>query len=305
MVGAVSVAEDDDARTMLATFLFYFVHWAVTRGALQQSLPTAAGFLSTWSIDYMRMSLACLLTFAISSAFLLPPVRRLLARGMPIDPDSVLDCTALVLVAYYVGYTFAQLTLLGGLDSLAEGTVSPSLLDLALGGLFMVAFALAGVGWGTRRRLSETLSRLKLQAMTYRQWGIAGGLTIAFLAFDYTVSLAWSKLDPGSYATVSRAMAGLFGDLVVPGKALVLALSAGVGEELLFRGALQPRLGIWFTSLAFALGHLQYGFSPALVEVFIISIVLAYLRQKANTTTCVVVHTAYNFLDLLLLPFFP
>lgn len=37
------------------------------------------------------------------------------------------------------------------------------------------------------------------------------------------------------------------------------SLCAGVGEELLFRGALQPILGLWFTSLLFTAAHFQTG----------------------------------------------
>ena len=36
---------------------------------------------------------------------------------------------------------------------------------------------------------------------------------------------------------------------------LWIAVAAGVGEELLFRGALQPLLGIWLTSLLFVAAH--------------------------------------------------
>jgi membrane protease YdiL (CAAX protease family) len=38
---------------------------------------------------------------------------------------------------------------------------------------------------------------------------------------------------------------------------LWIALAAGVGEELLFRGALQPLLGIWATSLLFVVAHVR------------------------------------------------
>ncbi len=36
---------------------------------------------------------------------------------------------------------------------------------------------------------------------------------------------------------------------------VLIALSAGVGEEMLFRGVLQPHLGLWWTSLLFGLAH--------------------------------------------------
>ena len=36
---------------------------------------------------------------------------------------------------------------------------------------------------------------------------------------------------------------------------LWIAIAAGLGEELFFRGALQPLFGIWITSLIFVLAH--------------------------------------------------
>jgi membrane protease YdiL (CAAX protease family) len=87
----------------------------------------------------------------------------------------------------------------------------------------------------------------------------------------------------------------LFNDLVSPLAALAVSLSAGVGEELLFRGALQPRFGLVLTSLLFAVGHAHYGLSPATVEVFVIGLVLGLVRRRINTTTCIVIHAAIIF----------
>jgi membrane protease YdiL (CAAX protease family) len=42
---------------------------------------------------------------------------------------------------------------------------------------------------------------------------------------------------------------------VSPSDALVLALASGIAEEVLFRGAIQPALGLWWTSLLFGLLH--------------------------------------------------
>jgi len=43
-----------------------------------------------------------------------------------------------------------------------------------------------------------------------------------------------------------------------PGLMLLLGLSAGIGEEITLRGALQPKLGLALTSLLFAALHVQY-----------------------------------------------
>jgi len=165
--------------------------------------------------------------------------------------------------------------------------------------------ALAGVGLLMRRDLRATLERLGLEWMTARQWGLVILVILLFLAFDYTVLWVWQQLWTDSHALVGDITANLFSNLVSPLTALAVGLSAGVGEELLFRGALQPRFGLVLTSLLFAIGHAHYGLSPAIVEVFVVGLVLGLVRLRTNTTACLVIHAGYDFLELLLFPYFP
>ena len=51
-----------------------------------------------------------------------------------------------------------------------------------------------------------------------------------------------------------------------------LAATAGVVEEAFFRGFLQPRIGIWLSTLFFALAHLSYGQPFLLVGVALLSL---------------------------------
>jgi membrane protease YdiL (CAAX protease family) len=73
-----------------------------------------------------------------------------------------------------------------------------------------------------------------------------------------------------------------------------LGLAAALGEETVFRGALQPRFGLVFTSILFALLHSQYGLSFSTIAVFVIGLVLGVLRLRANTTTAMITHAVYN-----------
>ena len=88
----------------------------------------------------------------------------------------------------------------------------------------------------------------------------------------------------------------LLGEIDSVGDWLLLAVAAGIGEEILFRGALQPVLGIWVTSLLFAIVHTQYGLSVATVLIFIVGYVLGIIRRRQNTTVAILLHAAYNFL---------
>jgi hypothetical protein len=164
----------------------------------------------------------------------------------------------------------------------------------------LLLFALAGVGLFIRRDKWGVLERLGLQLPTWRQLAGVVAAVALLLAFGAAVNFAWQQIDPAGYALVDRVTNHLFGNLLSVGGALVLGLSAGISEELLFRGAVQPRLGLWAATILFAVGHLQYGLTVAMLEVFVIGLVLGLVRIRTNTTNCILVHAGYNAFVVLL-----
>jgi membrane protease YdiL (CAAX protease family) len=78
-----------------------------------------------------------------------------------------------------------------------------------------------------------------------------------------------------------------------------VGISAGLGEEILFRGLIQPVFGVLATSALFALIHLHYGPTPLLLELFLIGIVLGLVRQRWNTTAAIWVHGGFDFFALI------
>ena len=64
----------------------------------------------------------------------------------------------------------------------------------------------------------------------------------------------------------------------------------------MFRGALQPRLGLIATALLFTCIHTQYGVSLDALSVFLIALGLGLIRKYTNTTTSVISHTTYNLI---------
>ncbi len=257
------------------------------------------------SANYGGLALTLGLTAVLGALPLIPAVRRGLARWLEIEPTSCVHTTALAFAVYFVGLTLAQVALIGDLSKLTSVEARLSILDMLATTLPLAPVALVGVGFLVRRDLRATLERLGLSRMTARQWGLVILVILLFLAFDYTVLWVWQQLWPASYTLVGDITTNLFNDLGKPLAALAVGLSAGIGEELLFRGALQPRFGLLLTSLLFAIGHAHYGLSPAMIEVFVVGLVLGLVRLRTNTTTCLVVHAGYNFLNLLLLPYFP
>jgi membrane protease YdiL (CAAX protease family) len=76
---------------------------------------------------------------------------------------------------------------------------------------------------------------------------------------------------------------------------ILLGVSAGVGEELLVRGALQPRAGLFWASVLFTAGHVQYTWF-GMLTILLLGISLGLVRARANTTTAIVVHALYDIL---------
>jgi hypothetical protein len=252
------------------------------------------------SANWPGVAVATFLTALVAFLPLLPAVRRGVSRLLPLDPDSAVHTTALTLAIYQIGLSLAQMALIGDLETLTQTGLSLTIWDIVLTGVPLTLFALTGVGLFIRRDGRGTLERLGLRRPTGRQLLAAVGITLLFLAFDYGVNLLWEQLDPAGYDLLDRVTQNLFGGLITVGGALALGLSAGISEELLFRGAVQPRLGLLLTSVLFALGHLQYGLTLATLEVFVIGLVLGLVRNRANTTVCILIHASYNAAGVLL-----
>jgi membrane protease YdiL (CAAX protease family) len=254
----------------------------------------------TLTINWLGVAAACGLTALLAFLPLFPGLRRRLARWLPIDPDSYVHTTALVFAIYQIGLSLGQLALIGSLETLTEAGLTLTIWDVLLSGLPWVLFALAGVGLFIRRGWRQAVDRLGLHRPTWRHLLVALAATLLLLALDYAVNLGWQALDSTSYDLLERVTENLFGGLATVGGALVLGLSAGISEELLFRGAVQPRLGLILASLLFAVGHMQYGLSIATLEVLVIGLVLGLLRNRTSTTVAILVHAGYNTVGTLL-----
>ncbi|MFZ1266465.1 MAG: CPBP family intramembrane glutamic endopeptidase [Anaerolineae bacterium] len=225
----------------------------------------------------------------------IPALRRGLARVLPLDPASVVHATALVFAVYLLGSVPIQLAMLGGsLDSLSDMGSLLGISELWQQGAAFIIMGLFGVGLWLRRTTDEVTNRLGLHMPSARQWGLVAGLAVLFVLLDQGVAWAWANFDPVSFERIGKVSNALFGGLITPLGALTIGLSAGLGEELIFRGALQPRFGLILTSFLFAVIHVQYGLSPAVVQVFVLGLVLGIIRQRGNLTMSIALHTLYN-----------
>lgn len=82
--------------------------------------------------------------------------------------------------------------------------------------------------------------------------------------------------------------------------AIVIGITAGVGEELAVRGVLQPRMGLWLSNLFFTSLHAFQYHWDALLVVFVVGLICGVVRNRFNTTTAALVHGVYNCVLILL-----
>jgi len=81
---------------------------------------------------------------------------------------------------------------------------------------------------------------------------------------------------------------------------LVVSVVAGICEEILFRGVLQPMLGIWFTSFIFILLHgyfnpVNWRISIFGLLMFGLSVILGLIYIKYGLTAAIIFHIVYDF----------
>jgi membrane protease YdiL (CAAX protease family) len=304
--------------TALWLLLMIAVTGLVTLGlsiaALSGGLPDAtAGALPLTDADWLRIAVIAFSSMAavgVSVILLVTPVRRFLARWLPLEPTSFVHTIALVTVVVMSLLTTIPLLVLGSppllaLVDLLSGSAADenSQLRVTIYGLiWTVPATLLAVGFGLTRDLRAALVRLGLVRPTIRQ--VAAAVVIALLLVAAVQLLSggieqlWGWM--GWPTTDEEAFGELLAFAINPVGALVIGITAGLGEELAVRGVLQPRLGILLSNLFFVSLHaLQYNWD-ALLIVFIVGLACGFVRRATNTTTAAVVHGVYNFTLVML-----
>ncbi len=248
---------------------------------------------SSQTISPQFMGRVLLATGALAFLLMLPLVQRGLALFMRIRPGDPVHTLALIYACYLVGLAVFQTPLL---EALAESTEKVSLAPSELWGqaAALTLLALVGVGVGVERSLGETARRLKLAWPGWREVRAAMVATVALVFMQTGLGALWMLVSPESMEAIDRLSKMLLGEFFTPWGAVMLGLSAGISEELVFRGALQPRFGILVTSILFALVHTQYQLSFALVIVFLLGLGLGIVRNRVNTTASILTHALYN-----------
>lgn len=242
-----------------------------------------------------------------------PAVRRRLARVLPLDPASFVQAVALAAVVSLSLLAFMPLLVLGeppflalisrsqqsGLD--LAGDDAANLRTTVYGLLWTIPCSILAVGYGVRRGLAAALARLGLVRPTLRQILVGLGVGVALVLFVGLLGrgISWFWALMGWVETDGEALGELFQFAISPLGAVVVGVTAGLGEELAVRGVMQPRLGILLSNLCFTGLHaFQYGWD-ALLVVFVVGMALGVLRRRTNTTTSAIAHGLYDFILII------
>jgi membrane protease YdiL (CAAX protease family) len=180
-----------------------------------------------------------------------------------------------------------------------EGVEPVNLADLLIQVLFFFGLAYAVVGAGFHRNLREATVRLGVGWPTLRTIGIAIGCTFLAFFINGIAGILTDVFQPDVSEQIEQVTEDLTANVQNPLGAIALGLSAGIGEEILLRGAVQPRFGILLTSAFFALLHVQYGLAFVLVGLFLTGVMLGLERRYFGTTTAVMTHALFNTIVVL------
>ena len=243
----------------------------------------------------LALDLTVMATGLAAAAIASRPIRQRLARRLPIDPDNPVHALALALTVILFGTDLAVILFT---DVLAAAQAQPplSVADLLYEQTPFLVIALIGAGLFIRRELPGALGRLGLVVPMW--WHLVLALAAAGVLFALAEGMdslghSWT---PEIARRIDTTTNHVFGQLGGPVGIVALAVIPGLCEELLFRGALQPRIGLIPAALVFTSLHTQYAFSLDTAAVLISALGLGLLRRYVNTTASCTCHVTYNLL---------
>lgn len=123
--------------------------------------------------------------------------------------------------------------------------------------------------------------------------GLALGLVVVFMSRLAVHRFDWARRLHNDFRQI-------LGKLSYK-EILVLALASSIGEELLFRGALQPIVGVWAQAIVFALLHIGPGvrFLPWTASALVIGLFFGFIFQlTGDLGGPIVAHFAINYMNL-------
>ena len=228
------------------------------------------------------------------------PGLRLLREGAPISWLAILlflESLALNLVPTASGSTSST-------NPVPQPSSGPSAESLMLGAVPFLAIGIAAVGPVVRRNLKQTAERLGFWPLRLPWWvvGLAVGIVLVPIG-DWVAGVLAHLTSAQCLQQATQAQQQIIGTGRTAIEQIGVAIAAGVGEETLFRGALQPRFGIFLSSALWASYHLQYACnglpSTSNLYILLLGFVFGGLRKVGGLWPAIIAHAVYDATILL------
>jgi len=214
------------------------------------------------------------------------------------DPHNTVHALALILLVWILGLQMGLFILGGGLSGYAED-IALNEFTLLANFIPLLGLSLLGVGLFTRRSWSEVLHRLGLTPPSWEEIGMGVVAAIGLFMLQLMLALAWmAVVGMETFEEQTEASGALAESVTTIWLALGIATTAAIGEEIAFRGALQPIIGLWWTAGIFTVLHMQYTLTPAAGIIFIVAVAFGYMRRHYSLYTAIIAHFLYNFVQL-------
>ena len=263
------------------------------RGPLPDVLLPAGLELNLTGVGQWLVLGGALALAPVAAALVAQVARRPLRLGH-VDWGQPLPLTAVVLAILFTALNLAQSALITNAEELAASGSQLGIAELGAQAAAFVMLGVLGVGFGIRRNGRATLARLGVRAVVLPGDAVAvAAATLGMLTMSIFVGGILAVVAPESVANATALNKLIIGAISTPAGAILLGLFSGIGEEVLYRGALQPAFGLWGASLLFALHHVQY-LNYALAVVFLLGLALGWIRNHYGTTVAAGVHATYN-----------
>jgi membrane protease YdiL (CAAX protease family) len=234
----------------------------------------------------------------------LPLIRQFrqgLAQLTPMDPTSPIDFSGLaIMLSTFAFLVYSLIKAGGGEAAVPELSTSATTSSLIINFLAFVGLAYIAVGYWNYRTVAEATERLGLRTPTLVEVGIGLAAVVPAFIFSMIGSLLTSLFQPDAVDRLTETIDNMTTGVQNPFGALLLGLCTGIGEEILFRGAIQPRFGILLTTLFWTALHTQYELTWVIVGLILMGIMLGLIRRYYGTTAAIITHAVYNALVVLL-----
>lgn len=227
--------------------------------------------------------------------------RQALATGTPMNPASPIDFSGLAIILFAIAFLLYSLfTASSDEATVPVMTTGEAISSLVINFLTFVGIAYIAVGYRNYRDGDEATERLGLRIPTPQDVGVGLAAVIPAFGFAMIGSLLTMLFQPDVVDRLTETLDNMTSGIDNPVGAIFLGLVTGIGEEVLFRGAIQPRFGIIITTALWVLLHTQYELTFVIVGLVLMGLMLGLIRKHVGTTAAIITHAVYNALVVLI-----